>query len=65
MASPLKRGLLGLLEIVYGLYAATAFLVCGLLAFALVVLRWGSQHGAHWRTSRRRPFSDLPACRCA
>lgn len=38
MFSSLKRALLGLLEIAYGLYAAAAFLVCGLLAFALVLL---------------------------
>ena len=38
MFSSLKRALLGLLEIAYGLYAVVAFLVCGLLVFALVVL---------------------------
>jgi 1-acyl-sn-glycerol-3-phosphate acyltransferase len=41
MVSPFKRALLGLLETVYGLYAVTAFLVCGLLAFALVLLPFG------------------------
>jgi 1-acyl-sn-glycerol-3-phosphate acyltransferase len=41
MFSPLKRALIGLLEIVYGVYAVTAFLVCGLLTFALVVLPLG------------------------
>ena len=38
MISSLKRALLGLLEITYGLYALAAFLVCGLLVFALVLL---------------------------
>ncbi|HKS54138.1 MAG TPA: lysophospholipid acyltransferase family protein [Steroidobacteraceae bacterium] len=38
MFSFLKRALLGLLEIPYGLYALAAFLVCGLLVFALVLL---------------------------
>ena len=41
MFPSLKRALLGLLEIPYGLYAVAAFLVCGLLAFALVVLPLG------------------------
>jgi 1-acyl-sn-glycerol-3-phosphate acyltransferase len=51
MVSPLKRGLLGLLEIAYGLYAVAAFLVCGLLAFALVLLPLGitaRRHMAHF-----------------
>jgi 1-acyl-sn-glycerol-3-phosphate acyltransferase len=50
MLSPFKRALLGLLEIAYGLYAVVAFLVCGLLAFALVMLPLGitaRRHMAH------------------
>jgi len=51
MLSSLKRAILGLLEIAYGLYAVTAFLVCGLLAFALVLLPFGitaRRHMAHF-----------------
>jgi 1-acyl-sn-glycerol-3-phosphate acyltransferase len=50
MLSSFKRTLLGTLEIAYGVYAAVAFLVCGLLAFALVVLPLGitaRRHMAH------------------
>ena len=50
MLSSFKRALLGLLEIPYGVYAAVAFLVCGLLAFALVLLPLGitaRRHLAH------------------
>ena len=50
MFQSLKRALHGLLEIPYGLYAAAAFLVCGLLAFALVLLPLGitaRRHMAH------------------
>ena len=50
MLSSFKRTLLGTLEIAYGVYAALAFLVCGLLAFALVVLPLGitaRRHMAH------------------
>ena len=50
MLSSFKRALLGLLEIAYGVYAAVAFLVCGLLAFALVLLPLGitaRRHMAH------------------
>ena len=51
MVSSLKRALLGLLETVYGLYAVTVFLICGLLAFALVLLPLGitaRRHMAHF-----------------
>jgi 1-acyl-sn-glycerol-3-phosphate acyltransferase len=50
MFPSLKRALVGLLEIPYGLYAVAAFLVCGLLAFALVLLPLGittRRHMAH------------------
>ena len=47
MLSSFKRALLGLFDIVYGVYAATAFLVCGLLAFALVVLPHMGHHERH------------------
>ena len=50
MLSSFKRTLLGTLDIAYGVYAAVAFLVCGLLAFALVVLPLGitaRRHMAH------------------
>ncbi|HKU16360.1 MAG TPA: lysophospholipid acyltransferase family protein [Steroidobacteraceae bacterium] len=41
MISSLKRALLGLLEVAYGLYALAAFLVCGLLVFFLVLFPLG------------------------
>jgi 1-acyl-sn-glycerol-3-phosphate acyltransferase len=50
MPSPLKRALLGPLEIAYGVYALAAFLVCGLLAFFLILLPLGitaRRHMAH------------------
>jgi 1-acyl-sn-glycerol-3-phosphate acyltransferase len=50
MFQSLKRALLGLLEIPYGLYAVAAFLVCGLLVCALVLLPLGittRRHMAH------------------
>lgn len=50
MLSSFKRALLDLLEIPYGVYAAVVFLVCGLLAFALVLLPLGitaRRHMAH------------------
>jgi 1-acyl-sn-glycerol-3-phosphate acyltransferase len=51
MLSSLKRALLGLLEVAYGLYAVAAFLVCGLLTFFLVLLPLGitaRRHMAHF-----------------
>src|SRR5262245_1965389 len=51
MVSSFTRALLGLLEIAYGLYAVAAFLVCGLLTFALVLLPLGitaRRHMAHF-----------------
>jgi len=51
MVSSLKRAILGLLEIAYGLYAVAAFLVCGLATFALVLLPLGitaRRHMAHF-----------------
>ena len=65
MVSPLKRALLGLLEIAYGLYAVTAFLVCGLLAFALVLLPLGITARRRMTHFAAQAFSDLPECRCA
>jgi len=50
MFPSLKRALLGLLEIPYGLYAVAAFLVCGSSVFALVLLPLGintRRHMAH------------------
>jgi 1-acyl-sn-glycerol-3-phosphate acyltransferase len=63
MVSPLKRSLLGLLEIAYGLYAAAAFLVCGLLAFALVVLPLGitaRRHMAHFAAQAFFRLAGMP-----
>jgi len=51
MLSSFKRAVVGLLQILYGLYAVVAFLVCGLLTFALVVLPFGitaRRHMAHF-----------------
>lgn len=50
MFRSLKRTLLGLLEILYGIYALAAFVALGLLAFALVLLPLGvaaRRHVAH------------------
>jgi 1-acyl-sn-glycerol-3-phosphate acyltransferase len=41
MFSSFKRALLALVEIAYGLYAVAAFLVCGVLAFVLVLVPLG------------------------
>ena len=52
----------GLLEIVYGLYAATVFLVFGLLAFALVLLPFGINARRHIAHFAARAFFPSPAC---
>ena len=59
MFSPLKRGLLGLLEIAYGLYAVAAFLVAGLLVFALVLLPLGITARRHMAHLGARTFFRL------
>jgi 1-acyl-sn-glycerol-3-phosphate acyltransferase len=59
MSPSLKRALLGLLEISYGLYAAAAFLVCGLLAFALVLLPLGITTRRHMAHFAARTFFRL------
>ena len=63
MPSSLKRAPLGLLEIAYGLFAVVAFLVCGLLAVALVLLPLGvtaRRHMAHFKCPRTVVFGPLP-----
>jgi 1-acyl-sn-glycerol-3-phosphate acyltransferase len=63
MASSFKRALFGLLEIAYGLYAVTAFLVCGLLAFALVLLPLGitaRRHMAHFAAQSFFRLAGMP-----
>jgi 1-acyl-sn-glycerol-3-phosphate acyltransferase len=63
MISPLKRALLGWLEILYGLYAAAAFLFCGLLAFALVLLPLGvtaRRHMAHFAAQAFFRLAGMP-----
>ena len=59
MVSSFKRALFGLLEIAYGLYAVTAFLVCGLLAFALVLLPLGITARRHMTHFAARSFFRL------
>jgi 1-acyl-sn-glycerol-3-phosphate acyltransferase len=63
MFSSLKRALLGLLEIPYGLYALAAFLVCGLLVFALVLLPLpirARRHMAHFGAQAFFRLTALP-----
>ena len=63
MFSPLKRALLGWLEILYGLYAAAVFLFCGLLAFALVLLPLGvtaRRHMAHFAAQAFFRLAGMP-----
>ncbi|HEY7641294.1 MAG TPA: lysophospholipid acyltransferase family protein [Steroidobacteraceae bacterium] len=63
MASPLKRALLGPLEIAYGLYAVAAFLVCGLLAFFLMLLPLGitaRRHMAHFAAQAFFRLAGMP-----
>jgi 1-acyl-sn-glycerol-3-phosphate acyltransferase len=63
MASPFRHALLGWLEIAYGLYALTAFLVCGLLAFALVLLPLGitaRRHMAHFAAQAFFRLAGMP-----
>lgn len=63
MLSSFKRALLGLLQIAYGLYAAAAFLVCGLLAFALVLLPLGitaRRHMAHFAAQAFFRLAGMP-----
>jgi 1-acyl-sn-glycerol-3-phosphate acyltransferase len=63
MLSSLKRTLLGLLEIAYGLYAVAAFLVCGLLAFFLVLLPLGitaRRHMAHFAAQAFFRLAGMP-----
>jgi 1-acyl-sn-glycerol-3-phosphate acyltransferase len=63
MDSPFKRALFGLLETAYGLYALVAFLVCGLLAFALVVLPLGitaRRHMAHFAAQAFFRLAGMP-----
>lgn len=61
MLSSFKRALLGLLEIAYGVYAAVAFLVCGLLAFALVLLPLGITARRHMAHLAAQAFFRLAA----
>ena len=63
MVSSSKRALFGLLEIAYGLYAVTAFLVCGLLAFALVLLPLGitaRRHMTHFAAQAFFRLAGMP-----
>ena len=63
MVASLKRALLRLLETVYGLYAVVVFLVCGLLAFALVLLPWGitaRRHMAHFAAQAFFRLAGMP-----
>lgn len=63
MFSSLKRAFFSIPEIAYGLYAAMAFLFCGLLAFALVVLPLGitaRRHMAHWAAQAFFRLAGLP-----
>jgi 1-acyl-sn-glycerol-3-phosphate acyltransferase len=63
MLSSLKRMLVGLLHIIYGLYAVVAFLVCGLLAFALVLLPLGittRRHMAHFAAQAFFRLAGMP-----
>lgn len=63
MLSSFKRALLGLLQIAYGLYAAAVFLVCGLLAFALVLLPLGitaRRHMAHFAAQAFFRLAGMP-----
>jgi 1-acyl-sn-glycerol-3-phosphate acyltransferase len=59
MFPSLKRALLGLLEIPYGLYAVAAFLLCGLLVFALVLLPLGITTRRHMAHIAARAFFRL------
>jgi 1-acyl-sn-glycerol-3-phosphate acyltransferase len=59
MSQSLKRALLGLLEIPYGLYAVAAFLVCGLLVFAVVLLPLGINTRRHMAHFGARAFFRL------
>jgi 1-acyl-sn-glycerol-3-phosphate acyltransferase len=59
MFPSLKRALLGLLEIPYGLYAVAAFLVCGLLVFAVVLLPLGINTRRHMAHFGARAFFRL------
>ena len=63
MVSSLKRAILGLLEIAYGLYAVAAFLVCGLATFALVLLPLGitaRRHMAHFAAQAFFRLAGMP-----
>jgi 1-acyl-sn-glycerol-3-phosphate acyltransferase len=63
MVASLTRSLLRLLETVYGLYAVVVFLVCGLLAFALVLLPWGittRRHMAHFAAQAFFRLAGMP-----
>jgi 1-acyl-sn-glycerol-3-phosphate acyltransferase len=63
MFSFLKRALSGLLDVAYGLYALAAFLVCGLLAFFLVVLPLGitaRRHMAHFAAQAFFRLAGMP-----
>jgi 1-acyl-sn-glycerol-3-phosphate acyltransferase len=63
MFSSFKRALLGGLEIAYGLYAVGAFLVCGLLAFALVLFPLSvtaRRHMAHFAAQAFFRLAGMP-----
>ena len=63
MVASLKRAVLRLLETVYGLYAVVVFLICGLLAFALVLLPWGitaRRHMAHFAAQAFFRLAGMP-----
>ena len=64
MLSSLKRALLGLLEITYGVYAARGLSGLRPAGFCARAAAAGD-HGraGTWRTLPRRRFSDWPACR--
>jgi 1-acyl-sn-glycerol-3-phosphate acyltransferase len=66
MFSPMKRVFLGSLELAYGLYASLVFLVCGLLAFALVLLPLGittRRHMAHFAAQAFFRLAGMPVRR--
>jgi 1-acyl-sn-glycerol-3-phosphate acyltransferase len=63
MSSPLKRALLGPLEIAYGLYALAAFVVCGLLAIVLILLPLGitaRRHAAQFAAQAFFRLAGMP-----